>query len=258
MKFLENIIINEIVHVLIVNYKKHDKTIMNVRPWHGIAFSLGGDVTYTHNSEKIQLLNNQIIFLPKDSTYEVNCTKPGSFAVINFHTANELNINNLINMDVTNINVFQKEHENMYELFHSDSVKKKCDNFSSLYKIFSMLINSYDKKSIPSALNHAISYIDNNISCSELCNTQIAENIGISEVYLRKLFSKNLSTTVNNYIQNKRIENAKTLLIGTSMSITEISEKCGYSCIYYFCSSFKRKTGNTPTQYRNNNVRNFF
>ena len=56
MKFLENIIINEIVHVLIVNYKKHDKTIMNVRPWHGIAFSLGGDVTYTHNSEKIQLL----------------------------------------------------------------------------------------------------------------------------------------------------------------------------------------------------------
>lgn len=146
----------------------------------------------------------------------------------------------------------------MHKLFLSDSTKKKCENLSSLYKMFSMLIHSYEKKKIPSALDCALKYIDNNISCPELCNSQIAKNISISTVYLRKLFSNNLSITVNQYIQNKRIENAKIFLTETALSITEISEKCGYSGIYYFCSSFKRKTGYTPSQYRNNNALSFF
>lgn len=258
MNFLENIIVSKITHISIVNYKRHEKTTMRMRPWYGIAFSLGGELIYIHNSKKITLSDDQVVFIPQNSTYEVDCTKPGSFAVINFLTAKKLNINNFISMDIRNIDIFHREFLIMHKLFLSDAPQKKYENLSSLYKMLSMLINSYGKKRIPSVLNLALKHIDNNISSSELSNTQIAENVGISEVYLRKLFVKNLSTTVNQYIQNKRIESAKILLTETDMSITEISEKCGYSCIYYFCCSFKRKTGYTPSQYRNNNDRSFF
>ena len=142
MNFLENIIINKITHVSVINYKKHDKSMMNMRPWYGIAFSLGGELTYTHNFKKIPLFNNQVVFLPKDATYEVACTKPGSFAVINFMTAKKLDITDFFSMELRNIDALQKEFANMYKLFQSDSIQKNCENFSSLYKIFSMLINS--------------------------------------------------------------------------------------------------------------------
>lgn len=258
MNFLENIIVTKIEHVLIANYKVHEKTKMNMRPWYGIAFALEGELIYSHNSKKIHLFDNQVVVLPKNSTYEVDCTKAGSFAVINFLTTEELDIEDFIATEIKNIDSFKKEFAIMHKSFLLDSAQKKYENLSSLYKMFSVLTNSFDKKRMPSALSSALRYIDDSIHCPDLCNTQIAESIGISEVYLRKLFSNNLSVTVNQYIQNKRIENAKMLLVETPWHITEISEKCGFSCIYYFCSSFKRKTGYTPTQYRNNNARGFF
>ena len=255
MNLLEDIIVSDITSVLTVNYKKHEKTYMNIRPWHGLAFSLGGEIVYTHNTKKIYLTENQIVFIPKNTTYEVQCTKPGSFAVIDFLTAEKLNSDEFISTEVKNTDIFQREFSVMHKLFLAGS--NKYENLSILYRIFSLLISSYDSKKIPLPLSRALKYIDTNISCPELSNTLIAENTAISEVYLRKLFSNNLSMSVNQYIQNKRTENAKLFLTQTSMSITEIAEKCGYSCIYYFCNSFKRKTGHTPTQYRNDNTHSF-
>ncbi|MGN0179728.1 MAG: helix-turn-helix transcriptional regulator [Monoglobaceae bacterium] len=124
---------------------------------------------------------------------------------------------------------------------------------SLLYKIFSILSSDSYSKNIPSVLLNALSYIDANIASPTLCNTEISKNANISEVYLRKLFSDNLLISVNRYIQDKRIAKAKRLLSETSLSISEISENCGYSSVHYFCNSFKCKTGDTATQYRNKN-----
>jgi len=146
MKFFEDIIATKIEHVLTVNYKVHEKTYMNTRPWYGIAFSLNGELTYTHNSKKIPLHGNQIVFIPKNSTYEVNCTKSGAFAVINFLTANELDICDFVSTEAKDIHNFQREFESMQKNFLSNSVENKYKNLSSIYKIFLMLINSYDKK----------------------------------------------------------------------------------------------------------------
>ena len=65
MNFLENIIVSKITHVSIVNYKKHEKTPMRMRPWYGIAFSLGGELTYTHNSKKFLSLIIKLYFFLK-------------------------------------------------------------------------------------------------------------------------------------------------------------------------------------------------
>ena len=66
MNFLENIIVSKITHISIVNYKRHEKTTMRMRPWYGIAFSLGGELIYIHNSKKIRLL---LLFVPQLATF---------------------------------------------------------------------------------------------------------------------------------------------------------------------------------------------
>lgn len=255
MDFLNKIVVAEIEHVLITDFKTREKTTMAIRPWYGIAFSLGGELTYIHNSKKILLSENNLVLLPKGVSYEVNCTKSGKFAIINFLTVNPLDFEDFISIEVKNKETFEKDFSFMHKLALSN--QNNYEIMSLFYKILSRLINCNDQKNYPESLNNAIKYIEKNIDCIELCNSDIAKKVGISEVYLRKLFKNNLNTTANQYIQNKRVEKAKILLTETSMTITAISEKCGYSCVYYFCYAFKKVTGFTPTQYRNNYARNF-
>lgn len=54
----------------------------------------------------------------------------------------------------------------------------------------------------------------------------------------------------NDYINKIRIEQAMKLLRESSMNITEISEKVGFTSPKYFSTSFKQYTGKTPSQYK--------
>lgn len=258
MDFINDIIISEISRVCVVNYKKNEKSNMNIRPWYGIAFSLGGELNYIYGSNTINLSGDRVVLIPQNSTYEVICTKPGSFAVINFLTSNDIVLRDFNVFISENTDILKREFSIIHKSFISHSRKNIYEELSSMYKIISSLINNSLEKKMPHPLIDALKYIDDNIDCTTLSNTQVAKYAGISEVYLRKLFSRYISDSVNSYIQNKRMEKAKNLLIETALSITEISEKCGYSCIYYFCNAFKNKIGCTPTQYRMNNTFNFF
>ena len=46
-----------------------------------------------------------------------------------------------------------------------------------------------------------------------------------------------------------RLEHAKQLLLYSGLSITEISERCGFKSIYYFSKYFKAKEGCSPRKY---------
>ena len=80
----------------------------------------------------------------------------------------------------------------------------------------------------------------------------LAKKLGISEVYLRKLFSVHYGTSPRQFIIDMRIQKAKSLLTNGTHTITSISEECGFSSLYHFCRTFKDKTGMTPTEYAKN------
>ena len=84
-------------------------------------------------------------------------------------------------------------------------------------------------------------------------NSDISDSVGISEVYMRKLFVKHLNTSIKEYVRCRRIDLARAMLNDTAKSVTEIADECGYSGIYHFCRSFKANIGVTPGEYRENN-----
>jgi AraC-like DNA-binding protein len=53
-----------------------------------------------------------------------------------------------------------------------------------------------------------------------------------------------------NYILKTRIILAQDMLSKEKLSVAEISERCGFSSISYFCRVFKNETGKTPLEYR--------
>ena len=66
-----------------------------------------------------------------------------------------------------------------------------------------------------------------------------------------KLFKKEFGVTFKNYVIGKRIDVAKNLLTTTDLPINTISDSVGYSNYSYFTRIFKKITGSTPMDFRN-------
>ncbi len=78
----------------------------------------------------------------------------------------------------------------------------------------------------------------------------IAEECGVSERYLRKLFSSRLHVSYTEYVNELRINKAKELLHNTKQSVKEVAYVCGFNSVEYFGRVFKQYTGTSPGNYQ--------
>lgn len=92
-------------------------------------------------------------------------------------------------------------------------------------------------------------YIDNNIA-SDLSLERISKALNIVPSYVSSVFSRNFDISLNTYISKKRISAAKSMLIGSPKTITEIAFGSGFSSIRSFNRRFKESEGMTPSEYR--------
>ena len=79
----------------------------------------------------------------------------------------------------------------------------------------------------------------------------LAESYGMSEGHFIRQFKMYTGQTPLGYRSLKRVEMAKSLLVGTDMSVTDISESLGVEDTHYFSRVFKRHVGVSPREYRN-------
>lgn len=95
-----------------------------------------------------------------------------------------------------------------------------------------------------------------NSHCTEnLTLEQVSEQAGFSKYHFARLFRELTGTTVHNYVTNRRILYAQSLLADESVSITEVSMRSGFNSLATFNRIFKKQMGRTPTEYRKLNSR---
>jgi DNA-binding IclR family transcriptional regulator/AraC-like DNA-binding protein len=80
---------------------------------------------------------------------------------------------------------------------------------------------------------------------------QLAQNLYVSYSWFRKAFREQTGEAPAEYHLNRRIEKAMELLRDTDLSIRQISEELGFKTQNHFSALFKRKTGRSPSAYRN-------
>lgn len=86
----------------------------------------------------------------------------------------------------------------------------------------------------------------------EISVYSIAEILYLTPSYFSKLFKHSTGEGCNSYIIRKRIEKAKSLLETTSMKTGKIAALVGYKDTNYFSLAFKKQTGMSPTEFREN------
>lgn len=107
--------------------------------------------------------------------------------------------------------------------------------------------SSNQSKHVSICKNFIFNHIFENISIR-----QLAELVHLNPTYLSQTFKKETGVTLGKYILNEKLAEAKRMLVQSDISIAEISMLLHFSDQSYFTSVFKKSTGLTPRQYRNN------
>ncbi len=99
-------------------------------------------------------------------------------------------------------------------------------------------------------MRNVTSYIRQHLT-EEFSVDQMAKDLFLSRSYLSTKFKKETGMTLSQYVQEQKIEKAKSLLMSTDRSILEIATYLNFSSQGYFQNVFKKCTGMTPKEYRN-------
>ena len=100
-----------------------------------------------------------------------------------------------------------------------------------------------------SRLTEILKYIEQNYA-HDLSLSAIAKEFSLSDSYVARIFKRELDCKPSEYVNNIRVSVAETLLSTTNMSVGEISERVGYSDVYYFSKIFKKIVGIPPSRVR--------
>ena len=132
-----------------------------------------------------------------------------------------------------------------------------CNTEEGILKIHEELCEAYVKrmqshkkrKLYSKPVSQCIDYIYDNLH-DKISLEDLADTAGVSESYISKLFHSEVGITIAQYIQKKRVEAAKNLLVFTEYSVSDISNYLQFSTESYFISIFRKFTGLTPKKFR--------
>ncbi len=160
---------------------------------------------------------------------------------------------------VLHCGALRQDIENIFKMMHSQiySQETGAEEIAHhlLCTLISVILHQIEKPKSQKEISeysigkHIKTYIDEH--CFEDLNLKsISESLNISCSYMCSVFKKTTGYTPNQYIINRRIGEAQTLLINSDDNVTEIAFKVGYHDSNYFSATFTKHVGMSPFKYR--------
>ena len=127
--------------------------------------------------------------------------------------------------------------------------KEMCIDYASRMKELRSTIESYSKP-----ISSCIDYIYDNLH-TRITLKALSVHANLSPSHLSRLFKKETTLTISDYIQYKKIETAKRMLEHSDYPISSIAETLAFSSQSHFSNVFMQHTNESPLQYRKQHTR---
>ena len=222
------------------------------RPSHAFVFRLTGATSYKFADRIITHSEGEMLFIPEGSSYDVRQISEGEsqYALINFK-ANIANAKpRLYPIEHVMDTHFISTSLIRLWLFQNQADVYKC--YSIFYDILSH-ISDMDKETYLDQnklkkIEPAVSYLKAHIFDVSLNIHDLHKFCGISDTYFRNIFHARFGTSPQNYVINKRLTQAKTIIEnGDYNNLYDVALAVGYEDALYFSRVFKKKYGVAPS-----------
>lgn len=259
------------------NYQTPDH--LHEEAWEFVFCSQGMIHTFQGGEERV-LKNNQILFHPPKTIHHLKVDDESTtMLVLSFVCTSEvmkLLQNQILRVDQSQrrmLMVIIQELGNAFELhdghlelidFHSNpNPVLGAEQMITCYLegfLIGLLRDAthqkeqkWDAVTLEKALENRLAsdikdYIEKHLS-ERITLAHIAEHVHYSRSYVTEQFQKAAGMSVASYISERRIEAAKEYLLQGNMSVSQISEKLGFSTVQYFSKCFKDAVGISPSLY---------
>jgi AraC-like DNA-binding protein len=159
--------------------------------------------------------------------------------------------------DITTNDVFRTLIESIFHyLKQGEEIPKELVEIKFKELLFNIVLNS-SNKDLLSFFNSLAQNTKMNIENIMIENFQydlktvdFAKLCGKSLSSFKREFKECFNTTPNRWLINKRLEHSKMLLLGTSLTVSEIGYECGFKNNSHFIQAFKKKVNVTPNKFR--------
>lgn len=126
----------------------------------------------------------------------------------------------------------------------------------SLYNFLYSLMMLYHQELSDDKSTHvfkAIAYIDSHLGYNLLLD-QVAKHVHLHPGHLSVIFKKETGQTFRDYVMQKKMKRAMEILTMTPAKVSDVANEVGYEDVKYFGQLFKKHTGMTPTEYRDQTI----
>lgn len=141
----------------------------------------------------------------------------------------------------------------VYQTFATDTIIKEALLSRLLTDILTevLLDVPLHKKAVGNGggMEEIVSYINEHFA-ENISIPGLARRAMLSQYHFIRVFKRETSFTPHEYIIHTRISTAKYMLKNTRLPIKDICFSTGFSSESVFCSSFKKRVGVTPAEYR--------
>ncbi len=224
------------------------------RPSHGLALNTGGEKEYVFSDgQRLVVKANDMIYLPKHSTYSVSLKAAGDSYAINFDIAEEVDFPPFV-MKV-------KQYHAIAKCFHaaksaweqkrnSYRIKCKAELYHIIYAMHQQYFSEYFPQNKLEIIKPAIDYIHLKYMDEAISVEALAGMCHITPEYFRRIFKSFYGVSPISYINNLKITRAKELLESQMYSVTDAAHLSGFNEMSYFSREFKKTTGVSPLEYK--------
>ncbi len=221
-----------------------------------IIYHENAEVQYTTEDLILHALPKSVLFLPRGYSATAQVLHGESVTVIEFELCEQES--SPLNLSLTT-STAPSRLKNRFLHFASECTKPRtlsseCSMLTDFYSILHELSrNTKDgnRQTLQEEkIRPSVAYMERHFSDKKLHIKQIAALSGISQTYFRTLFQRQYGCTPLQYINQKKLERAKSLLQETDLPISEIEAACGFRDHAYFVKQFENVYGSHPESLR--------
>lgn len=215
-----------------------------------ITIATYGTATIYSNLGNFELNMGDVLIIPPDVAHSFS-SKNGYKDRSIYIDEMKLN-NNVLHFIKGNNHNFINHSKRLMEAYKKEKEGINC-SFEEKSKFFLRHIMNILTKEQNTSLDEKVrNYINVNFS-TQITEKTLSVYFKYNGNYIRRSFKKRYGLTPIQYLSFVRLSQAKNLLeFAKNCSINEISLQCGFPDQLYFSRFFKKHTGVSPLEYRNN------